>query len=140
MEAANRVIGVYLRCFTGDRPRQWLRWLPWAEYTYNTAYQTSLRTRRSVWFMVVTLLPSTLMGQGRCGWPPSPRTWRLAREAFLADVRHLEQAQVSHKLRYDRQHRQVSYQVGGWALLRLRQRTTSSLPRMTQLKPRFVGP
>jgi hypothetical protein len=35
-EAANRVIIMYLRCFTGDHPRQWLRWLPWAEYTYNT--------------------------------------------------------------------------------------------------------
>jgi hypothetical protein len=42
-EAANRVIIMYLRCFTGDRPRQWLRWLPWAEYTYNTAYQSSLQ-------------------------------------------------------------------------------------------------
>jgi hypothetical protein len=27
-EAANRVIIMYLRCLTGDRPRQWLRWLP----------------------------------------------------------------------------------------------------------------
>jgi hypothetical protein len=26
-EAANRVIVMYLRCFTGDRPRQWLHWL-----------------------------------------------------------------------------------------------------------------
>ena len=26
-EAANRVIVMYLRCFTGDCPRQWLRWL-----------------------------------------------------------------------------------------------------------------
>jgi hypothetical protein len=42
LEAANRVIAMYLRCFTGDRPRQWLRWLPWAEYIYNTAYQSSL--------------------------------------------------------------------------------------------------
>jgi len=42
-EAANRVIAMYLRCFSGDRPRDWLRWLPWAEYTYNTAYQSSLR-------------------------------------------------------------------------------------------------
>ena len=41
-EAANRVIVMYLRCFTGDCPRQWLRWLPWAEYVYNTAYQSSL--------------------------------------------------------------------------------------------------
>jgi hypothetical protein len=27
-EAANRVVIMYLRCLTGDRPRQWLRWLP----------------------------------------------------------------------------------------------------------------
>ena len=39
-EAANKVIAMYLRCFMGDRPREWL---PWAEYTYNTAYQSSLR-------------------------------------------------------------------------------------------------
>ena len=45
-EAANRIIAMYLRCFTGDRPCQWLRWLPWAEYTYNTAYQMSLRDTR----------------------------------------------------------------------------------------------
>jgi len=42
-EAANRVIIMYLRSFTDGRPRQWLRWLPWAEYTYNTAFQSSLR-------------------------------------------------------------------------------------------------
>ncbi|XP_039851281.1 uncharacterized protein LOC120709676 [Panicum virgatum] len=42
-EAANWVIIMYLRCFTGERPRQWLLWLPWAEYTYNTAYQSSLK-------------------------------------------------------------------------------------------------
>jgi hypothetical protein len=36
-EAANKVITMYLCCFPGDRPRQWLRLLPWAEYIYNTA-------------------------------------------------------------------------------------------------------
>jgi hypothetical protein len=42
-KAANRVIIMYLWCLTGDRPHQWLRWLPWAEFVFNTAYQTSLR-------------------------------------------------------------------------------------------------
>jgi len=42
-EVANKVIVMYLRCMTGDRPKQWLRWLPGAEYTYNTAYQSALR-------------------------------------------------------------------------------------------------
>jgi hypothetical protein len=30
-EATNKVIIIYLRCLTVDRPEQWLRWLPWAE-------------------------------------------------------------------------------------------------------------
>jgi hypothetical protein len=27
-EAVNKVITMYLRCLAGDRPRQWLQWLP----------------------------------------------------------------------------------------------------------------
>jgi hypothetical protein len=42
-EVVNKVITMYLRCLTGDRPRQWVRWLPWAEFCYNTSYHTALR-------------------------------------------------------------------------------------------------
>jgi hypothetical protein len=58
------------------------------------------------------------------------------RAAFLDDIRvRLEQA-------YDKHHRPVVFQVGDWALLRLRQRAAASLPRTVsgKLKPRFVGP
>ena len=93
-EAANRVIVMYLRCLTDDRPRQWLRWLPWVEYVYNTAYQSSLRDTS---FSVV---------YGRD--PPTIRSYetgdtRVAavarnmeeRDEFLADIRYrLEQAQA----------------------------------------------
>jgi len=34
-EIVNKTIAMYLRCLTGDRPRAWLEWLPWAEYCYN---------------------------------------------------------------------------------------------------------
>jgi hypothetical protein len=45
-EAANKVITMYLRCLTGDcPPPQWLRWLPWAKYIYNTAFQASLKDK-----------------------------------------------------------------------------------------------
>lgn len=141
-EAANKIIVMYLRCFTGDRPKQWLRWLPWAEYIYNTAYQSSLRDTP---FKVV---------YGRD--PPSIRSYEpgatrvaavaktmAAREELLADVRtRLEQAQAIQKRFYDKLHRPVSYAVGDWVLLRLRQRAASSLPQRStgKLKPRFVGP
>lgn len=42
-EIVNRVITMYLRCLDGDRPRSWLQWLPWAEYCYNTSYQTAIQ-------------------------------------------------------------------------------------------------
>jgi hypothetical protein len=43
-EAVNKVITMYLRCLIDDRPRQWLKWLSWAEYCYNVAFQSSIRT------------------------------------------------------------------------------------------------
>jgi hypothetical protein len=142
-EAANRVIVMYLRCFTGDRPRQWLRWLPWAEYTYNTAYQSSLQ--ETPFRVVYGRDPPTI----RSYEPGEARVAAVAQEmeeraAFLNDIRfRLEQAQAVQKRSYDQHHRPVDYQVGDWAFLRLRQRAAVSLPRTTaqgKLKPRFVGP
>jgi hypothetical protein len=43
-EAVNKVITMYLQCLSGGRPRKWVQWLPWAEFCYNSAYQSSLRT------------------------------------------------------------------------------------------------
>jgi hypothetical protein len=39
----NKVIAMYLRCVTGDRPRSWVDWLSWAEYCYNTSFHIALR-------------------------------------------------------------------------------------------------
>jgi len=38
-EATNKIIAMYLRCLTGVCPRQWVRWLPWVEFGYNSSYQ-----------------------------------------------------------------------------------------------------
>jgi hypothetical protein len=42
-EVVNKVIAMYLRYVTGDRPRAWVAWLPWAEYCYNTSFHIALR-------------------------------------------------------------------------------------------------
>jgi hypothetical protein len=133
---------MYLRCLTGVRPREWLRWLPWAEYIFNMAFQTSL------WDTPFRIVYGRDQPSIRSYEPGDTRVAVVAktmeeRDEFLADVRaRLEQAQAVHKRFYDKNHRYVSYQVGDWALLHLRHCTVASLPQATtgKLKPRFYGP
>ncbi|CAM8943834.1 unnamed protein product [Rhodiola kirilowii] len=41
-EVVNRSMEDYLRCFVSDHQREWVSLLPWAEYSYNTALQSSI--------------------------------------------------------------------------------------------------
>lgn len=116
--------------------------MPWAEYVFNTAYQTSLRDTPfrvvygrdppSLWFYE--------LGETRVAAVAKSMEERAE---FLADIHYwLEQAQETQKLHYDKVHHHVEYRVGDWALLRLRQRAASSLPQAVsgKLKPCFFGP
>jgi IS30 family transposase len=39
-EIVNKYIEQYLRCMTGECPNQWVKWLPLAEWWYNTNYHS----------------------------------------------------------------------------------------------------
>ncbi|KAL0552393.1 hypothetical protein IC582_011502 [Cucumis melo] len=41
-EVVNRGVEVYLRCFCNDKPKEWIKWISWAEYWYNTTFQRAL--------------------------------------------------------------------------------------------------
>jgi hypothetical protein len=141
-EVVNKVIDMYLRCVTGDRPRAWVDWLAWAEYCYNTSYHSALRATP---FEVVYGRPP----------PPilsvDPATAQIeaageilrSRDDMLAEVRKcLIQAQQLAKHYYNGHHHEVEFAVGDWVWLRLLHRSTQSLdPRAKRkLGPRYAGP
>ncbi|TYK19855.1 Transposon Ty3-G Gag-Pol polyprotein [Cucumis melo var. makuwa] len=41
-EVVNRGMETYLRCFCNEKPKDWVKWLPWTEYWYNTTFQRSI--------------------------------------------------------------------------------------------------
>ena len=44
IEVVNKCLEGYLRCVTGQTPQNWSKWLPLAEFWYNTNYHNSLKT------------------------------------------------------------------------------------------------
>ncbi|WVZ89724.1 hypothetical protein U9M48_036089, partial [Paspalum notatum var. saurae] len=116
-EVVNKTIAMYLRFLTGGRTRAWVEWLPWAEYCYNTAFHSALRTTP---FQVVyaqplpALLPYT---PGAAATTPVDELLQ-DRNTFLTEVcDRLLQAQAYAKRHYDGHHRELELKVGNWMWL-----------------------
>ena len=43
IEVVNRSLEQYPRAFVGDKPRQWVEWLPLAEFFFNTNYHIATK-------------------------------------------------------------------------------------------------
>jgi hypothetical protein len=141
-EVTNKIITIYLRCLVGDRPRSWLRWLPWAGFCYNTSLQSALKM--TPFEVVYGRPPPTLI-------PFQSGSTRVAavdrqlrdRDTFIAEIRErLLQAQGIMKHQHDQNRRQVEFQVGGWIWLRLNHRVAVGIrsPGQTKLGPKYFGP
>jgi hypothetical protein len=110
---------MYLRCLTGDRPRQWLCWLPWPKFCYNSTYQSSLRTLpfRVVYGREPPQLCAYMADEAKL---PAVDSQLRDHDKFLMEVQEwLEQAQQYYKLYYDRKHRASEFTAGDWVWLRL---------------------
>jgi hypothetical protein len=141
-EVVNKIIVMYLCCLAGDRPKSWLQWLAWAEFCYNSSYQTALKC--SPFRVVYGQDPPTLRSY-------EPGTAKVVavdrqlqdRDLFLEQFRErLIQSQVSMKQQQDKSRREMQFDVGQWVWLRLQQRTTVGITTASpsKLGPKFYGP
>ncbi|KAJ3684733.1 hypothetical protein LUZ61_013897 [Rhynchospora tenuis] len=141
-EVVNRTVEMYLRCLACDRPRQWLQWLPWAEFCYNTSYHTSLRA--TPFEVVYGRAPPTLIPYSAGTASVQAVDQQLQqRDEFLIEIHNrLLEAQQRMKVQHDKLHRDLEYQVDDWVWVRLHRRHATAITpsKLTKLSPKFYGP
>ncbi|KAL5728994.1 hypothetical protein ACHQM5_002008 [Ranunculus cassubicifolius] len=141
-EVVNRTLEQYLRCFTSSKPKQWMNWLAWAEYSYNTAIHSS--TKMSPFQVVYGVPPPSMVSY-------VPGTTKLqavdahlrSREDLLKELRqNLLTSQSRMKAQANQHRREVSFEVGDYVYLKLQPYRQSSIEFRSSMKlaPRFYGP
>jgi hypothetical protein len=141
-EVVNRCLETYLRCLTGRQPKQWPRWLAWAEYWYNTNYHASLKTTP---FEAVYGRAPPMLVKGDMNLSAVEEVNRLTaeRNIMLKEMQdQLLRAQDVMRAQANKHRREVEYQVGDMVYLKIQPYKLKKLAnRINQkLSPRYYGP
>uniref|UniRef100_A0A2N9H589 Tf2-1-like SH3-like domain-containing protein n=1 Tax=Fagus sylvatica TaxID=28930 RepID=A0A2N9H589_FAGSY len=133
---------MYLWCFTSANPKQWVCWLAWAEFCYNTSWHSTIK--RTPFEVVYGREPPSLLtyisGTAKVVVVEQEL---LQRDQVLQELKqNIKTSQNRMKQVYDRRHREKDYAVGDWVYLRLQpyRQTSISLRKNLKLAPRYYGP
>lgn len=141
-EVVNRCIESYLRCMAGERPTTWAKWIPLAEWWYNTSYHSTIK---------MTLFEALYGFTPPFHIPYFPKDSKIeAIDALLRDREegikllkfYLERAQNRMKQVADRKRSERHFKVGDWVYMKLqpyRQHTLKN-HRSQKLQPKYFGP
>ena len=141
-EILNRCLETYLRCMTWELPNEWSRWLPMAEWWYNTTFDSSTQTTPHELLygqqlpMYVPYLPRFAVVEA------VDRSFVVREEALLVAKYHLSRAINMMKQKADLHRTDREFKEGQWVFLKLQPyRQISAASRSSQkLAPRFFGP
>ncbi|GJT75254.1 ty3-gypsy retrotransposon protein [Tanacetum coccineum] len=141
-EVVNRSLGCYLRCMCGEKPKEWIKWLPLAEFWYNTNYHTSTKTTpyEAVYCQTPPIHVPYIPGDSRV--EEVDRTLQAREEAIKMLKFHLKRSQdrmrnQANKHRTDRQ-----LEVNDWVYLKLQPHRQVSIRQGQQhkLSSKYYGP
>nr|KYP63732.1 Transposon Ty3-G Gag-Pol polyprotein [Cajanus cajan] len=141
-EALNKCLEMYLRCFTVDNPREWSKLLPWAEFWYNSSFQSSINMTpfRAVYGRDP---PTIVKYQLDSTDPPSLQELLLQRDVTLNQLKtHLVKAQQRMKKFADKKRIPLEFDIGELVLVKLQpyRQHSVALRKHQKLGLRYFGP
>ncbi|KAJ9558566.1 LOW QUALITY PROTEIN: hypothetical protein OSB04_013180 [Centaurea solstitialis] len=141
-EVINRCLETYLRCFAIDQPCLWARWIPWAEFWYNSTFHGSMG--RSPFEIVYGHKPPSVVQffPGKIRVEAVGEELRDRDEALKQLKSHLANAQSIMKEQCDRKRRDITFALGECVYVKLKPyRQLTMAKRISQkLSARFFGP
>ncbi|TYI48065.1 hypothetical protein E1A91_D13G220200v1 [Gossypium mustelinum] len=133
---------MYLCCYASDHPTSWILFLPWAEYRYNTSYQTAAQMTH--FEVLYGRFPPTIARYVKDdSGHPLVDAQLLERDHVLQLLKiNLAQAQARMKFYADKHRRDISFNIGDWLYVKLQPYRQSSirLQRYSKLGRRYFGP
>lgn len=141
-EVLNRCLEDYLRCFVSDEPRHWTRYLPWVEWSYNTAWHSSIRMApfEAVYGRPPPSIPHYIQGHST---NPELDLTLAHRTTLLASLKaNILRAQNRMVQQANKHRTDKTFEVGDYVLLKLQPyHQNSVVARSSQkLAKRYFGP
>ncbi|MCH79728.1 Ty3/gypsy retrotransposon protein, partial [Trifolium medium] len=141
-EVVNRCVETYLRCFIADQPKNWVSWLHWAEYWFNTTYHLS--TEKTPFEIVYGRSAPTLTRwvQGETRVASVQKDLSDRDEALTQLKNQLLKAQERMKNQADKRRVERSFNCGDWVFVKLRAHRQQSLVTRinAKLAAKYYGP
>ncbi|GJR06393.1 retrotransposable element Tf2 [Tanacetum coccineum] len=141
-EVVNRSLGCYPRCMCGEKPKEWIKWLPLAEFWYNTNYHTSTMTTpyEVVYCQTPPIYVPYIPGDSRVG--EVDRTLQAREEAIKMLKFHLKRSQDRMRNQANKHMTDRQLEVNDWVYLKLQPHRQVSIRQGQQhkLSSKYYGP
>ncbi|GKE22302.1 retrotransposon-related protein [Tanacetum coccineum] len=141
-EVVNKCLEGYLRCMTGENPKEWVQWLPLAECWYNTNFHSAAHTTpyEIVYGQPPPLYIPYMSKDSRVDLVDKTL---VAKEKAINMLKfNLDKAQNRMKVQADKHRSEREFLVGDWVYLKLQpyRRLTIRKGKQHKLSAKFYGP